>query len=103
MEDVLAQYHLPYDPRHPVLCCDERPCFLIADVRGLLPMSPGKAKRYHDAYHKNGSCCVFRAFEPQTGFPYLEGRDPRNPGGFAAFFPKPLSPPPPQGESHRPL
>ena len=38
MEDVLYQYQLPYDVRHPLLCFDERPCFLIEDVGGILPM-----------------------------------------------------------------
>jgi hypothetical protein len=45
MEDGLQQYQLPYDPQHPWLCFDERPCFLIEDVGGLLPLRPGKAKR----------------------------------------------------------
>ena len=68
MEDVLYQYQLPYDPDHPLLCFDERPCFLISDVAAVLPMSPGQAKRYHYEYEKNGSCCVFLAVEPHTGF-----------------------------------
>jgi hypothetical protein len=71
MEDVLYQYALPYDPRRPLICFDERPCFLIGDVGSILPMSPGKAKRYHYEYEKNGSCCVFLAFEPQTGRRYV--------------------------------
>jgi hypothetical protein len=50
MEDVLYQYALPYDPSRPLLCFDERPCFLIEDVGSILPMSPGKAKRYHYEY-----------------------------------------------------
>jgi hypothetical protein len=86
MEDVLHQYHLPYDPRPPLLCFDERPCFLIADVGGLVPMSPGKAKRYHYAYHKNGSCCVFLAFEPQTGFRSVEVRDRSTAVDYADFM-----------------
>lgn len=48
MEDVLYQYALPDDPLRPQICFDERPCFLIGDVGAILPMSPGKAKRYHD-------------------------------------------------------
>ncbi len=68
MEDVLYQYALPYDPLHPLICFDKRPCFLIEDVGSILPMSPGKAKRYHYEYAKNGSCCVMLAFEPHTGF-----------------------------------
>jgi hypothetical protein len=67
MEDVLYQYALPYDPLHPQICFDERPCFLIEDVGSILPMSPGKAKRGHYEYAKNGSCCVMLAFEPHTG------------------------------------
>jgi hypothetical protein len=86
MEDVLQQYQLPYNRRVPVLCFDERPCFLIEDVGGILPLSPGKAKRYHYEYQKNGSCCVFLAFEPHTGFRYVEVRERRTAQDYAAFM-----------------
>jgi hypothetical protein len=86
MEDVLHQYHLPYDPQHPLICFDERPCFLIEDVGGILPLSPGKAKRYHYEYKKNGSCCVFLAFEPHTGFRYVEVRERRTARDYADFM-----------------
>jgi DDE superfamily endonuclease len=86
MEDILAQYQLPYDARHPLICFDERPCFLIEDVGGILPMSPGKAKRYHYEYKRNGSCCVFLAFEPHTGFRYVEVRERRTAVDYAAFM-----------------
>ena len=86
MEDVLQQYHLPYDAQHPLLCFDERPCFLIEDVGGILPLSPGKAKRYHYEYKKNGSCCVFLAFEPHTGFRSVEVRERRTAKDYAEFM-----------------
>ena len=86
MEDVLHHYQLPSDPQRPLLCFDERPCFLIADVGGLLPLSPGKAKRYHYEYHKNGSCCVFLAFEPHTGLRYVEVRERRTAQDYAEFM-----------------
>lgn len=86
MEDVLQQYERPYDPLRPLICFDERPCFLIEQVGGILPMSPGKAKRYHYEYAKPGSCCVFLAFEPQTGFRYVEVRDRRTAVDYAAFL-----------------
>jgi DDE superfamily endonuclease len=86
MEDVLYQYQLPYDPLHPLICFDERPCFLIEDVGAILPMSPGKAKRYHYEYAKNGSCCVFLAFEPHTGFRYVEVRARRTAVDYAEFM-----------------
>ena len=86
MEDVLYHYHLPYDIDHPLICFDERPCFLIGDVGGILPMSPGKAKRYHYEYQKNGSCCVFLAFEPYTGFRYVEVHERRTASDYANFL-----------------
>jgi DDE superfamily endonuclease len=86
MEDVLYQYALPADPRRPRICFDERPCFLIGDVGAILPMSPGKAKRYHYEYEKHGSCCVFLAFEPHTGFRYVDVRARRRAADYAAFM-----------------
>lgn len=86
MEDVLHQYHLPSDPQHPLICFDERPCFLIEDVGGILPLSPGKAKRYHYEYKKNSSCCVFLAFAPHTGFRYVEVRERRTAQDYAEFM-----------------
>jgi transposase len=86
MEDVLYQYALPYDPLRPLICFDERPCFLIGDVGSILPMSVGKAKRYHYEYEKQGSCCVFLAFEPHTGFRYVEVRARRTAVDYAQFM-----------------
>lgn len=86
MEDVLHQLALPYDPLRPLIYFDERPCFLIEDRGAIIPMSPGKAKRYHYEYKKNGSCCVFLAFEPHTGFRYVEVRDRRTAVDYAQFM-----------------
>ena len=86
MEDVLYHYSLPYDPLRPLICFDERPCFLIGDVGAILPMSPGKAKRYHYEYEKHGSCCVFLAFEPHTGYRYVEVHQRRTAVDYAQFM-----------------
>lgn len=67
MERVLYAYSLPYNPKRPVICFDERPCFLIGDVLQPIPMSKGKSKREDYQYEKLGSCCVLLAFEPHTG------------------------------------
>jgi len=85
MEDVLYQYHLPYDARHPLICFDERPCFLIEERGAILPMSPAKVKRYHYEYKKNGAGCVLLAFEPHPGFRSVEVRDRRTAVDYAAF------------------
>ena len=72
METVLHTYSLPYNPKRPVLCFDERPCFLIGDVLQPLPMSKGQSQREDYQYEKHGSCCVLLAFEPHTGRRWLK-------------------------------
>lgn len=67
MEDVLHQYAQPYDPRRPVVCFDERPCFLIGDLIAPLPLAAGQPKREDYHYSKHGSCALLMAFEPLTG------------------------------------
>lgn len=66
MESLLALYHLPYDPDYPVLCFDERPCFLIGEAVAPLPLQSGKPRREHYAYEKNGVCVLLMAIEPLT-------------------------------------
>lgn len=67
MERILALYALPYDPRYPVICYDERPCFLIGDTLVPVPMQPGKVRKQHYEYEKLGSCALLAAIEPLTG------------------------------------
>jgi DDE superfamily endonuclease len=67
MEDVLDVYEQPYDPKRPVICFDERPCQLIGDVISPIPMKPGSPKKEHYEYSRNGTCCIFMAFEPLAG------------------------------------
>src|SRR5512139_3386431 len=68
MEQVLWLYALPYDPLYPVVCFDERPCFLIGDQIEPLAMQTGQVRKEHYAYEKNGSCALLAAIEPLTGF-----------------------------------
>lgn len=67
MERVLAVYALPYDPHYPVVCFDERPCFLIGDTLVPQAMEPGKPRKQHYSYEKFGSCALLAAIEPLTG------------------------------------
>lgn len=67
MERILALYALPYDPLYPVICFDERPCFLIGDILVPQAMKPGKPRKEHYAYEKLGSCALLAAIEPLTG------------------------------------
>jgi DDE superfamily endonuclease len=67
MERLLWLYALPYDPDYPVVCFDERPCFLIGEEVDPLPMQSGQVRKEHYAYEKNGSCALLAAIEPLTG------------------------------------
>jgi hypothetical protein len=86
MEDVLDQYAQPYNPRHPLLCFDERPCQLLGDILVPLPMKPGKATRYDYEYERHGTCCVLLAFEPHTGMRYVQVRSRRTAVDYAQFM-----------------
>lgn len=67
MEHLLYLYSLPYDPKYPLICFDERPCFLIGEtVQGFGP-APGQVRKEHYEYEKNGSCSLLMAVEPLTG------------------------------------
>jgi len=68
MELLLWLYALPYDPDYPVICFDERPCFLIGDRIEAIGMQTGQVRKEHYAYEKHGSCTLFAAIEPLTGF-----------------------------------
>jgi hypothetical protein len=67
MERILALYALPHDPLYPVICFDERPCFLIGDTLLPVAMKPGKKRKQHYEYEKLGSCALLAAIEPLTG------------------------------------
>jgi hypothetical protein len=68
MELILRLYALPYDPAYPVVCYDERPCFLIGDQIEPIAMQTGKIRKEHYAYEKHGSCALLAAIEPLTGY-----------------------------------
>lgn len=67
MERRLWLYSLPHDPRFPVVCFDQRPCFFIGDTGTALAMKAGSVLKEHYEYAKNGSCALLAAIEPKTG------------------------------------
>src|SRR5579862_2962435 len=68
MEDVLEEYARPYDPNHPQVCVDERPCQLLSDSRESLPTLPGQVARYDYEYERHGMCNLFMIFQPLTAW-----------------------------------
>lgn len=86
MEDVLAVYERPYDPKHPQLCLDERPCQLIGEVVAPLPMEPGKPVREDYHYQRNGVCSLFLAFDPHRKWRMIQVRKRRTKSDYAVFL-----------------
>jgi hypothetical protein len=85
MELILWLYAQPYDPRHPIVCLDERPCFLIGDVVEPIAMQTGQVRKEHYAYAKLGSCALFVAIEPLTGQRIAQIHHQRRKQEFALF------------------
>jgi len=67
MEDVLEVYERPYDPQEPVVCLDEKPVTLHADVRPASPAKPGREARQDNEYERRGTANIFAAVEPKAG------------------------------------
>jgi hypothetical protein len=83
MEDILDLYEQPYDPAHPVVCFDERPCQLLGEVRPSLPAAPGRPARVDAEYQRNGTANVFGYFEPLQGWRRMEVTERRTKLDFA--------------------
>jgi DDE superfamily endonuclease len=83
MERVLDLYEESYDPLHPVVCFDERPCQLIGEVRDPLPMKPGAIERFDSEYERGGVCWVLMSFEPLGGWRELTVTERRRKKEFA--------------------
>jgi hypothetical protein len=67
MEDLLEVYERPYDPQQPVVCLDEKPITLHADVRPTSPAAPGREARRDNEYERCGTANVFCVVEPKAG------------------------------------
>ena len=88
MEDILDLYEEFYNPKRPIVCIDERPCQLIGDILTPILMKSGKAMKVDYEYERKGTCNVFIACEPLTGWRYVEVRKRRTKVDYAAFMEK---------------
>jgi DDE superfamily endonuclease len=86
MERILWLYRLPYNPLRPVLCYDERPCFLIGDLVKGVAMKEGVIAKEHYSYEKFGSCSLLATIEPLTGKRIADVFDQRRKVEFARHF-----------------
>ena len=86
MENVLRLYQRGYDCRYPVVCQDEKPIQLLADIRNPLPPIPGHPFKYDYEYKRMGTANLFAAIEPLTGRMILKPTPNRKGPAFAAYI-----------------
>jgi hypothetical protein len=83
MEDVLALYAMPYDPRYPTVCLDEKPVVLHADVRPPLPAAPGLVECRDYEYERHGTANLFVLAEPLAGWRHISVTEHRTKHDYA--------------------
>jgi len=83
MEDVLETYERPYNPAEPVVCLDEKPVTLHADVRPASAAIPGREARRDNEYERRGTANVFCAVEPKAGHHFTFATPDRSAFEFA--------------------
>jgi len=86
MEDVLDLYAEADDQYFPVVCFDERPCFLIGERVEALALKAGSPRKEHYEYAKHGSCVLLAAIEPKTGKRLAQVFDHRCKREYALFL-----------------
>ena len=67
MEDVLAVYERPDDATAPVVCLNEKPVSLHAEVRPHRPARPGHLAKRDNEYERCGTANLFAIVEPKAG------------------------------------
>lgn len=67
MEDLLALYEKPYNVKEPVVCLDEKPVSLHAEVRPPRPARPGHIAKRDSEYRRCGTANIFAVVEPKAG------------------------------------
>jgi hypothetical protein len=83
MADILDVYTRPYDPARPLVCLDEMPEQLLAEVRAPLPPAPareeraGRPARVDYEYERRGTANLFMVCEPLAGRRWVTVTDRR--------------------------
>src|SRR5438477_12565345 len=87
MEDVLALYEKPYKTSEPVVCLDEKPVALHADIRPPRPAKPGHIAKRDNEYRRCGTANIFAAVEPKAGRHFTRATPDRSAFQFAQCDP----------------
>lgn len=88
MEDILAVYQRPYNPKRPVVCMDESSKQLIRETRIPIAPQPGQVERFDTEYERNGTCNIFLSCEPLKGWRDVEVTDSRTKVDWAHYIKK---------------
>lgn len=83
MEDILALYTQPRDPKRPLVCLDESSKQLILETRALIPMQRGQPARCDYEYERNGTANLFMLFAPLEGWRHVKVTDRRTAQDYA--------------------
>ncbi len=86
MEDVLAVYERPYDPKRPVVCADESNKELHKTPGGILPAETGQVARQDYEYERNSTANMFMTVEPLIGKRRVRVTDRRTKQDFAELL-----------------
>lgn len=86
MEDVLAVYEKPLTDQEPVVCIDEKPVVLHADVRPARPLKPGHEVRRDSEYERRGTANVFCGVEAKAGRHFTKATPDRSSPEFADYL-----------------
>ncbi len=83
MEDVLAVYHQPQDPKRPLVCFDEGSKQQTKETRLPLPTRVGEVAKYDYEYERNGTSNLFVFFAPLEAWRHIKVTDQRTMIDFA--------------------
>ena len=83
MEDVLDVYHLPEDPRFPIVCFDETSKQLIGEIATPLPAEPGQPQRSDYEYERKGVQNLFMFFCPLQNWRHVKVTERRTKADWA--------------------
>jgi DDE superfamily endonuclease len=86
MEDVLALYEKPLSEKEPVVCIDEKPVVLHADLRPPRPMQPGRTLRRDCEYERRGTANAFCGVQPKAGRHFTRVTPDRSSPEFADYL-----------------
>ena len=86
MEDVLALYEKPWSEKEPVVCIDEKPVVLHADLRPQRPLQPGRTLRRDCEYERRGTANAFCGVQPKAGRHFTRVTPDRSSPEFADYL-----------------